>query len=70
MFSGGIVTFFWYMLMIYVFFLLLWMVISTVIDIFKRGDMSGVSKAGWLLLIVILPLIGVVAYVVAKPKYY
>lgn len=70
MFSGGLMTFLWYMIMIYVFFLLLWMVISTVIDIFKRTDMSGLSKAGWLLLIVVLPLIGIMAYVVAKPKYY
>lgn len=62
--------FFWYMLGFYVLFMLIWMVITTIIDIFKRDDISGIAKAGWILLIVWLPLIGILAYVIVKPKYY
>jgi len=62
--------FFWYMLGFYVLFMLIWMVITTIIDIFKRDDMSGIAKAGWVLLIVWLPLIGILAYIIVKPKYY
>ncbi len=62
--------FFWYMLGFYVLFMLIWMVITTIIDIFKRDDMSGMAKAGWVLLIVWLPLIGILAYIIVKPKYY
>jgi len=60
----------WYMLGFYVLFMLIWMVITTIIDIFRREDMSGIAKAGWVLLIVWLPLIGILAYIIAKPKYY
>jgi hypothetical protein len=35
--------------------------------IFGRRDLSGWGKAGWTLLIFILPLIGIVAYLVARP---
>jgi len=62
--------FLWYMLGFYVLFMLIWMVITTIIDIFKRDDMSGIAKAGWVLLIVWLPLIGILAYIIVKPKYY
>jgi len=62
--------FLWYMLGFYVLFVLIWMVITTIIDIFKRDDMSGFAKVGWMLLIFILPLIGILAYIIAKPKYY
>jgi len=62
--------FLWYMLGFYVLFMLIWMVITTIIDVFKRDDMSGIAKAGWVLLIVWLPLIGILAYIIVKPKYY
>jgi hypothetical protein len=35
-------------------------------DIFRSHDMSGVAKAGWTLLVVILPLIGVLIYLIAR----
>jgi hypothetical protein len=67
MFSGGFVQFFWYMFMFYVFFMLIWMFIATLADVFKRDDISGWGKAGWIILIFWLPLIGILAYVVTKP---
>ena len=30
--------------------------------------MSGWKKAGWLLLIIVLPLLGILIYVIARPK--
>ena len=47
--------------------LALWLVIVLFADIFGRSDLSGWGKAGWTLLIFILPLIGIVAYLVARP---
>jgi predicted membrane channel-forming protein YqfA (hemolysin III family) len=46
---------------------LIWMFIGAFADIFRRTDLSGVGKAGWMLLIVILPLLGVLVYVIARP---
>jgi uncharacterized membrane protein len=45
-----------------------WTFISVVADIFRRDDIGGWAKAGWLLLIIILPLIGILIYVIARPK--
>jgi uncharacterized membrane protein len=44
----------------------LWIVILIVVilEIFHNRDISGWGKAGWLLLVILLPLIGVLAYVI------
>jgi len=46
---------------------LIWIFIGTFADIYRRHDLSGWAKAGWVLLLVILPLLGVLIYVVARP---
>jgi Phospholipase_D-nuclease N-terminal len=47
--------------------LLLWiaMAVTVVVDIFRSDDLSGWAKAGWIVLIVLLPLVGVLIYVIA-----
>ena len=67
MFSGGLMNFIWYMFLFYLFFMLIWMFIATFADIFKRQDISGWGKAGWILLIFIVPLLGIMIYVLTKP---
>jgi predicted membrane channel-forming protein YqfA (hemolysin III family) len=47
---------------------LVWMFIGAFADIFRRNDLSGVAKAGWIVLIVALPFLGVVIYVSARPR--
>jgi cytochrome c-type biogenesis protein CcmH/NrfG len=44
----------------------IWIAISVVIDIFRSQDLSGPAKAGWVLLIAVLPLLGVLIYLVAR----
>jgi uncharacterized membrane protein len=39
-----------------------------VIDNFRRNDHSGWVKAGWTLFIIFVPLIGVLAYMIARPR--
>jgi predicted membrane channel-forming protein YqfA (hemolysin III family) len=46
---------------------LVWMFIGAFADIFRRTDLSGLGKAGWILLIVIVPFLGVLVYVIARP---
>jgi hypothetical protein len=36
-------------------------------DNFARRDQTGWAKAGWTLLVIFLPLIGVLAYMVVRP---
>ncbi len=37
-------------------------------DIFRRRDLSGLGKAGWVLLIFVLPLIGGLIYLSTRPS--
>jgi hypothetical protein len=46
---------------------LIWMFIGVFADILRRHDLSGAAKAGWAALIVILPFLGVLIYLVARP---
>jgi hypothetical protein len=55
-----VVFFFWVMA--------IWIFISIFGDIFRRDDLSGVAKAGWIFLIFILPFLGCLIYIVARPK--
>ena len=60
--------FFWYMFMFYLFFMVIWMFIQIFADIFRRENLSGWGKAGWIFLIFVFPFIGSLAYVIARPK--
>jgi hypothetical protein len=51
-----LVVFFW--------FSVIWMFIAIFADILRR-DMSGWAKAGWIVLIVLLPFLGMLIYVIA-----
>ena len=44
----------------------IWLVISIFIDIFRSDDLSGWGKAGWLIVVLIVPLLGVLIYVIAR----
>ena len=57
---------FWTILYFFVFFLWLMILFRVIWDIFRSHDLGGWSKAGWLLFILILPVLGVFVYVVAR----
>jgi type VI protein secretion system component VasK len=58
----------WAMIVFFFWFMLIWMFIGVFADIFRRNDLSGGAKAGWLLLIFIVPFIGILIYLIARPK--
>jgi hypothetical protein len=60
--------FLWTTLVFLFWFMLIWMFIMVFADIFRRKDLSGGAKAGWVLLIFILPLIGILIYLIARPS--
>ena len=47
-------------------FLILW--VRAVIDAFRRGDLSGAAKAGWAIIMLIVPLIGLLVYYMLRPS--
>lgn len=57
-----------YMAVIFLWMMVIWMFIAVFTDIFRRRDHGGWAKAGWTFLIFIIPLIGVLIYLIARPK--
>jgi hypothetical protein len=47
-------------------FLWIWIAVGVVFDIFRSHDLSNWAKALWLLFIFVLPLFGVLAYVLVR----
>jgi hypothetical protein len=57
---------FWTMLMLFIWIAWLFILFQVIFDIFRSHDMGGWGKAGWFLLVVVLPLLGVLIYVLAR----
>jgi uncharacterized membrane protein len=69
---GGATVTFWdivfAMIAFFFWFMFIWIFISLFGDIFRRNDLSGGAKAGWIFLLVILPFLGALIYMIARPK--
>jgi Short C-terminal domain/Phospholipase_D-nuclease N-terminal len=50
----------------FLFFVEVWLAISIFIDIFRSHDLRGWQKALWILFVLILPLIGILAYFIVR----
>ncbi len=57
---------FWAMLWFFLFFAWIWLLISVFGDIFRSDDMGGWGKAGWVVLVVLVPFFGVFVYLIAR----
>jgi hypothetical protein len=57
---------FWTMLWLFLFFLWIWLLIALFGDIFRRDDISGWGKAGWIFFLIVLPLLGALVYLIAN----
>ena len=57
-----------FMTMLWFFVFVIWIttVIVVIFDIFRSADLSGWGKAGWFILVLFLPIIGVIAYLLAR----
>ena len=58
----------WSLVIFFFWFMFIWIFISLFADIFRRNDLSGLAKAGWILLLVIVPFVGALIYIIARPK--
>jgi uncharacterized membrane protein YcjF (UPF0283 family) len=54
----------WDILIIFAWILFIWLAIIVFTDLFRRRDISGWAKAAWVVFVVILPWIGVLAYLI------
>ncbi len=47
-------------------FLWIWVAVGVVFDIFRSSDLSNWGKALWILFIIVIPYIGVLAYLIVR----
>ncbi len=59
---------FWAMLWFFLFFVWLMLLFRIFGDIFRSDDMGGWAKAFWVIFVIILPILGVLVYVIARGK--
>jgi Phospholipase_D-nuclease N-terminal/Short C-terminal domain len=52
----------WSMLVFVGFIMWIWLAIMVFMDIFRRHDMNGFVKALWIILVIVIPLFGVLLY--------
>jgi hypothetical protein len=56
----------WDILIFFTWVIFIWIAITVLIDVFRRHDISGWGKAAWVVVVVILPWIGVLAYLIVN----
>ena len=65
-YSYPVLGVFWTILMIFLWVIWIWILITIIIDIFRSHDLSGWAKALWFIFILFLPLVGVLVYLIAR----
>jgi len=58
----------WSFLVFFTWILFFWMLFAVIGDIFRRHDISGWGKAGWIIFTVFLPFLGIFVYLIANSK--
>jgi len=57
---------FWTIVEIFLWVIWIWILITVFIDIFRSHDLSGRAKALWFVFVLIIPLVGVLVYLIAR----
>ena len=56
----------WSMIIFFIWVVWIWMMILILSDVFRRRDLSGWGKAGWMVFVIVLPFLGVLIYLIAQ----
>lgn len=54
----------WTMLIIFAWVIWFWLLITIIADIFRRRDLGGVKKTIWIIFLILVPFVGVFAYLI------
>ena len=57
---------FWTMLVFFLWVMWFWLLITVFGDIFRRKDLSGLGKTGWIVFAILLPFLGVFIYLITQ----
>lgn len=53
---------------IFLFILWLWLLMTVFGDLFRRHDVSGLGKVAWVILLIVLPYVGIFAYLLTQGR--
>jgi Short C-terminal domain/Phospholipase_D-nuclease N-terminal len=56
----------WSMIIFFFWVIWIWIVITVLIDVFRRHDIGGFAKALWVIFVAILPWLGVLIYLIVE----
>ena len=59
---------FWTMIVIFAWVIWFWLLITVFADLFRRHDISGWGKTGWIILVILIPYFGVFIYLIAEGR--
>jgi hypothetical protein len=59
---------FWTMLFFFCFVIWIWILFTVFADLFRRRDIGGWGKTGWIIFVIVLPYLGVFVYLIAEHK--
>ncbi|MEU3654742.1 SHOCT domain-containing protein [Streptomyces sp. NPDC032161] len=63
-----LLSLFWTMLWFFLWIMWLFLLFKVITDIFRSDDLGGWGKAGWLIVALLLPYIGVLLYVIVRGR--
>lgn len=58
----------WTMFLFFGWILFIWLLITVYMDLFRRHDIGGWGKTGWVVFTILLPLIGTFVYLIAEGR--
>jgi hypothetical protein len=56
----------WSFLVFFAWVIWFWLLITVFADVFRRHDISGWGKTGWIILVILIPYFGVFIYLIAE----
>jgi hypothetical protein len=58
----------WTFVIFFALMIFFWLVITVFADLFRRHDLSGWAKTGWIVFVLLLPLIGSLTYLITQGR--
>ena len=56
----------WTMIIFFAWVAWIWIVITVLVDVFRRDDIGGWGRAGWVVFVIVVPFLGVLIYLIAQ----
>jgi hypothetical protein len=56
----------WTMIIFFAWVIYIWVAITVLIDVFRRHDIGGFTKALWVVFVIVLPFLGILVYLITE----